>query len=179
MCHTKHTLHTSMTATFVGMFSGNCERADRSRARPESGFQRAFGVRELAAEARDTNPSPHRSFLYAPSPGAKGRGTQGIVIRQLPVGSCQWSVRKGARAEALAAICRPCRDSPFHNPTHAAAAGWAMFCRPARRDWSVVGSGSIDVPGLRCYPFDFARGRSVDAKGSALAKTGLGRVNTN
>ncbi len=38
--------------------------------------------------------------------------------------------------------CRPygTRDS-VGMPTQPAAAGWAKLCRPARRDWVVVGLG--------------------------------------
>jgi hypothetical protein len=38
-----------------------------------------------------------------------------------------------------------------------------------------VGAGSINVPGLHDHPFDFARGRSVDAKGPALSEIRLER----
>lgn len=36
---------------------------------------------------------------------------------------------------------------------------WAKIYRPAKRDWIVVGSGSVGVPDLRSPPFDFAQGR--------------------
>jgi hypothetical protein len=41
---------------------------------------------------------------------------------------------------------------PIYETAYPALKRWAKLFRPARRDWIVVGSGSIDVPGLHSPP---------------------------
>ena len=58
----------------------------------------------------------------------------------------------GARAEALVGICRPRRESPSIKRAFPPLKRWALIWRPCRA-WSVVGSGSVDVPGCSAHPF--------------------------
>src|SRR5271169_4855302 len=41
---------------------------------------------------------------------------------------------------------------------------WAKVCRPARRDWIVVDSGSIGVPGLRSPPLRLRSGQALSLR---------------
>jgi len=68
-----------------------CTMAESTnRRRPHSEFQRTFGLGEQAADGKrhQSLASPF-VLIRASSPGAKGRGTQGMVIRQLSVVSGQ------------------------------------------------------------------------------------------
>jgi hypothetical protein len=133
----------------VGCFGKLLKNGSLARQRGQSGFQRAFGVRGLAGDGK-RHQSLASSFVSIRAESWCER-TCDTGHCDKAVAGCQLSVRKVLGLKALVASVVP-GGLPIHNHAYPPLKRWAIFCRPARQDWIVVGAGSIDVSGSARAP---------------------------